>query len=90
MDKEKNEDSVKKLEKEFHDFQKQWVKFLTNDFHHLVVDVGGLKTDVGTLIKQNDGMQQNIKTMEKNILKALGARAYDWVGGKVPPEGKQS
>ena len=42
----KKEEPVVKLEKEFRDFQKQWKKFLTNDFHHLVVNVD-------TLIKQN-------------------------------------
>ena len=50
----KNEDSVKKLEKEFHEFQIQWVKFVNNDFHHLV-------EDVTTLIKQNDKQHGEIQ-----------------------------
>jgi hypothetical protein len=53
-----------KLEKEFRDFQKEWKKFLTNDFHHLVVNVD-------TLIKQNakqhNEMQQGMEIMLKNM-----------------------
>lgn len=60
MVEKKKEDLVVKLEEEFRDFQKEWRKFLTNDFHRLVVNVD-------TLIKQNDGMQKNIVTMDKNI-----------------------
>ncbi len=85
MEKKKKENPTKKLEEEFHDFQKQWNtqwnKFLTNDFSHLVAKVD-------TLVEQNVGIQQNMVTMEKNILKALGARAYDWVEKEVTKEGK--
>ncbi len=88
MDGEKNEkkqgDPIKKLETEFLAFQKEWKEFLANDFHHVAVNVD-------TLVKQNNIIQQNIGTiqqnmdaMQKNILKALGTRAYNWVGGKVP------
>ena len=56
----KNEVSVKKLESEFHDFQKEWQEFLTNDFHHLVINVN-------TLVKQNDGMRQDITKLSQNI-----------------------
>ena len=60
MVEKKKEDPIVKLEEEFRDFQKEWRKFLTNDFHRLVVNVD-------TLIKQNDGMQQNMEIMDKNI-----------------------
>ena len=67
MVEKKKEDPIKKLEKEFQEFQKEWKKFLTNDFHRLVVDVG-------TLIKQNgkehDGIQQNIVII-KNCMDAM-------------------
>jgi len=75
-------DPVKKLESEFHSFQVEWNKFLTNDFHHLVANVD-------TLVKQSDAIQQNMTSMEKkmtsmekNIIEALGARAYNWVPKK--------
>ncbi len=81
MDKEKNEKgnevSIEKLEGEFHDFQIEWKKFLENDFSHLVANVN-------TLVEQNKTIQQNMGIMEQNILKALGARAHNWVGKKVP------
>ena len=73
----KKEAPTNKLEKEFHDFQKEWQKFLANDFHHVAVNVH-------TLVKQNNAIQQNMGKMEKNILTALGARAYNWVGEKIP------
>ena len=60
MDKEKKGESIDKLEKEFQDFQKEWKKFLVNDFHHLVVNVD-------TLIKQNGEMQQSMVMVGKDI-----------------------
>ncbi len=76
MGEEKKEDPTKKLGKEFRDFQKEWRKFITNDFAHLVADVGAINTHVGTLIKQNvkehaemklgmELMQGNIETMSQ-------------------------
>ncbi len=53
MTDKKKEEPIEKLEKEFREFQKQWMKFLTNDFHHLVVNVD-------TLIKQNGEMRQSM------------------------------
>ena len=60
MTEKKKEEPVEKLEKEFKDFQKEWKEFLTNDFHHLVVNVD-------TLITQNNGIQQNMGTMSGDI-----------------------
>ncbi|KKN72926.1 hypothetical protein LCGC14_0406300 [marine sediment metagenome] len=64
MSEEKKKDPVEKLGKDFRDFQKEWRKFLTNDFHHLV-------DDVATLIKQNDKqhaeIQQGVMLMQGNM-----------------------
>ena len=64
----KNEDPVKKLEGGFHAFQKEWKKFLANDFCRL-------STSVDVLMVQNTAMQQHVATMEKNILRAH----YRWL-----------
>ena len=77
MGDKEDKETIKKLEDEFHDFQKEWKKFLANDFAHLA-------TNVQTLVKQNETIQQDMKSMEKKILEALGARAYDWQ--KTPPK----
>ncbi len=74
VDEKKKEDPIKKLEKEFRDFQKQWgeqwEKFLTNDFSHLVADVGAINMRIGTLIDQNvkehAEMYECIEIMLKN------------------------
>ncbi len=64
MGKEKKAEPIEQLEKEFREFQKQWKKFLANDFHHLVVNVD-------TLINQNDEqhnrIQQALVLMDGNI-----------------------
>jgi len=62
---EKNQDvNTKKLEKDFRTFQKEWRKFLSNDFHHLLADVS-------TLIKQNDKqhseIKQGVRLMQDNM-----------------------
>lgn len=78
---DKNKDPVVKLEADFFAFQKQWEqqwkKFLENDFTHLV-------DDVKLLVKQNKNIQKNVGVMEKRILDALGARAYNWVPKENP------
>jgi hypothetical protein len=71
MSEEKKEDPNKKLENEFRDFQKEWKKFLTNDFQHLVTNVGIINTHVDTLIKQNvkehSEIQQGMELMQGNM-----------------------
>jgi len=79
----KKEAPVEKLEQEFRDFQIEWKKFLTNDFQHLA-------NDVGTLVQQNAVMQKNMSEMEKKILKALGAQAYDYVKNEAPNKTNKS
>lgn len=59
MDKKKNEDSIKKLEVEFHDFQKEWKKFLANDFRHLTENVNKLTENVGKLVEQSTIHQES-------------------------------
>ena len=80
MTEEKKEDSVEKLEKKIDSLEGKFDNFLTNHFAHLV-------ENVETLMEQNTGIKQSMEAMEKNILKALGARAYDWSSeGKGIPE----
>lgn len=69
------------METEFHVFYMEWGKFL-NDFHQLAAEVNSLVVSVdsievlaqqsnwmlGDLVKRYATMQQNIETMEKNIL----------------------
>ena len=71
------QDVVKKLEKEFKDFQKEWKKFLTNDFAHLATDVKELKG-------QNNNIQEQLGRIESATLELLGARAYDWSNKGTP------
>jgi len=81
MEKKKTDNPTKKLETQFLAFQKEWKKFLENDFSHLV-------SKVDTLVEQNGVIQQNMGTMEQNILRALGAQAYNWVNKEDPQKGK--
>jgi len=77
MEDKQQQDAVKKLEKEFKDFQKEWKKFLSNDFAHLATDVKELKG-------QNNNIQEQLGRIENATLEILGARAYDWSKGGVP------
>jgi len=65
------EDSIKKLEKEFGDFQKEWQKewqkFRTNDFHHLVSKVDGLADSVAVFIARDVASDASIKALGKSI-----------------------
>ena len=69
MDEKKKEESIKKMEDDFSAFQVEWKKFLTNDFHHLVADVGVLNTKIGNMIQQNDKQHNEIKQSIEIILK---------------------
>ncbi|MFC1926194.1 hypothetical protein ACFLWV_00375 [Chloroflexota bacterium] len=64
MEDKKKDESIKKLESEFRDFQKDWRKFLTNDFHHLVVNVDTLITQND---KQHDEIKQGMVLMQNNM-----------------------
>ena len=84
MVEKKNKDPIYKLGIEFLAFQLEWKKFLTNDFQHLVANVDTLTTNVDTLVKQSNGIKQNIEEMEGKILKALGVRAHNFVKQQYP------
>ncbi|MFC2058077.1 hypothetical protein ACFLTS_00335 [Chloroflexota bacterium] len=64
MEDKKKDEPIKKLESEFRDFQKDWKNFLTNDFHHLVVNVDTLITQNN---KQHDEIKQGMVLMQNNM-----------------------
>ena len=86
MEDKKKVEPIVKLEKKIDSLEEKFDDFLNNHFAHLAEDVTNLKSNGATLINQNKAMQQNMVTMERNILKALGARAYDWVNKGDSPK----
>ena len=77
MDKKSKEEKlIEKLEAEFVAFQKQWVKFVNNDFHHLTANVDTLVTQVGKLQTLAEQTAANVEGMDKRLDTGLETNKY--------------